>query len=1269
MSLSHENSTSAIVCKEVFDENSHPSEKEVFDYARRLGIDPDTEPHLLDLAREGLMAALPKGWRPIYDEVSKNYYYYQKSTKITTWEHPLDPVYKDLVAQARLGIGRRRISVDFSADDDTLADAESSRKSIEPSRATPPTSLSGLPPAGPSALKSPSTRIPMKLAPLKRHRSESGSMIPRRAESSLDRYTRGWRSGESVEPEPRSSSARVSLSSDRASRDYTNLTFKDPEFYEKPKLLESNKRKSDIRDVLKRSESLSPRHEKDWHQLNIKLSSENIIDVDKLRTPDTPGSESAGTSGFGQARRQSKELTLSGGGSMFLKSNRSRDTTPCQDDKRTEMDFQIATTSREGGGDSIDDLCSSIGERLKSILREPNSEHDDKPVEEERKSVRFDLQRVAIQTATTKFNESGSEEQETEESDPDDGGVASHMAAKRASLLSLQQVLNRPGGVDFQSGRSFVKKVDIEANQKKIIGKRFIVENITESEHLKQQEKNSMNKLSPMTLVEKNQSIDLMSKSDFDNEFRKNEEALLDIVKKLEQKTNNGDSTPKTIQSNIDSNQFKAELICKHKQEIDDLKQELNEKLIETRKILEEEYSKQRQSLEINMKSKLLEVKKDLELKEDEEVKKLIADMDEARAESLKKIKSELEVCYEKERQDILTNLKGELDQRKRELLELRSQEISKLETEHEKGLGEDKQMKLQEMEIIKHHNEKIELLKKELDKEFDQLKTELRAQQKEKIAKITEDHEKSLADILRDFRVDEGLARKVYKQRLEEVRADYSKDIENELKKHHDTANRQENVEFEKIRCEKRLIEDKYNTLKEKYLKLKKDMRAAIEKRNRRKELVQANATASETEISTSAKTRTERTESLDQKLLLSKTNSMSKDSLGGSNANSMKEQTLSDPLQCENLLHKSQSLKFESDDTTTCSETTSNLLAIGIKKKKCLTKKTSSGSNKINNNMTDNPVENIRKQLEQLEDIGDHLPTNDTAYRVRYPFQDKSPTNVSSELEFFKHRIHVERDSVKRAREALRQQRSAFQSRQKAWKQHSVRATLEQIVKEERELSDMEISLHRTRSLLGEKVIHLRHLEQSLERVANTKRNENDMQQIALQQQQPTKNDEITLSDMSSASSGFSSNELGSDTFIESTEIIASLENLNSEIREIWGVLNKRQDNTIPPPPNFMSWFPYQHLAPQSVPVIGFGTPNIQSNILSQLTANHPPGTTQNIIAQYGPSSGFSTSVSTIEGATSSNLSEKTRNLKDWLRQARVETSDIVSSSQATL
>lgn len=107
-----------------------------------------------------------------------------------------------------------------------------------------------------------------------------------------------------------------------------------------------------------------------------------------------------------------------------------------------------------------------------------------------------------------------------------------------------------------------------------------------------------------------------------------------------------------------------------------------------------------------------------------------------------------------------------------------------------------------------------------------------------------------------------------MYKQRLEEIRADYSKEIEKEVKSHNDSAVRQEIVDFEKLRCEKRLLEDKYNTLKEKYLKMKKDMRAAIEKRARRKEQ-QANMTTSETEMSTSTRTRTERTESSGHKLV----------------------------------------------------------------------------------------------------------------------------------------------------------------------------------------------------------------------------------------------------------------------------------------------------------------------------------------------------------------------------------------------------------------
>lgn len=112
------------------------------------------------------------------------------------------------------------------------------------------------------------------------------------------------------------------------------------------------------------------------------------------------------------------------------------------------------------------------------------------------------------------------------------------------------------------------------------------------------------------------------------------------------------------------------------------------------------------------------------------------------------------------------------------------------------------------------------------------------------------------------------------------------------------------------------------------------------------------------------------------------------------------------------------------------------------------------------------------------------------------------------------------------------------------------------------------MEVSLHRTRSLLGEKVIRLRHLEQSLHRATMNNSDPNNKQ-----------TEDTTLSDLSShsASSGISSTEFATaenimgkvgvirgEHFQESSEIIQSIENLNSEIREIWEVLYKQQQSS---------------------------------------------------------------------------------------------------------
>ncbi|KAM3960214.1 LOW QUALITY PROTEIN: centrosomal protein 164 [Aphomia sociella] len=107
-------SMSAVVCREIFDENSQPSAEEISDYAQQLGIDPESESHLLPLARDGLMQALPSPWKAYFDEKLQTHYYYNEETKITQWEHPLDHVYRELVKRSR----------DASMHDDTCASVQ-----------------------------------------------------------------------------------------------------------------------------------------------------------------------------------------------------------------------------------------------------------------------------------------------------------------------------------------------------------------------------------------------------------------------------------------------------------------------------------------------------------------------------------------------------------------------------------------------------------------------------------------------------------------------------------------------------------------------------------------------------------------------------------------------------------------------------------------------------------------------------------------------------------------------------------------------------------------------------------------------------------------------------------------------------------------------------------------------------------------------------------------------------------------------------------------
>ncbi|XP_055082126.1 centrosomal protein of 164 kDa-like [Periophthalmus magnuspinnatus] len=89
-----------LILQEEFDDDYIPSEQEVRDYAKEIGIDPDTEPELMWLAREGVIAPLPSGWKPCQD-VTGDIYYFNFSTGQSSWEHPGDENYRNLVIQER----------------------------------------------------------------------------------------------------------------------------------------------------------------------------------------------------------------------------------------------------------------------------------------------------------------------------------------------------------------------------------------------------------------------------------------------------------------------------------------------------------------------------------------------------------------------------------------------------------------------------------------------------------------------------------------------------------------------------------------------------------------------------------------------------------------------------------------------------------------------------------------------------------------------------------------------------------------------------------------------------------------------------------------------------------------------------------------------------------------------------------------------------------------------------------------------------------------
>lgn len=91
----------SIVLEEEIDPNYVPTESEVIEYAKWLGMDLEKDKDLFWVAKEGLMAPLPKNWKPCKTKETEDIYYFNFATGESTWDHPCDGYYKRLFEEAK----------------------------------------------------------------------------------------------------------------------------------------------------------------------------------------------------------------------------------------------------------------------------------------------------------------------------------------------------------------------------------------------------------------------------------------------------------------------------------------------------------------------------------------------------------------------------------------------------------------------------------------------------------------------------------------------------------------------------------------------------------------------------------------------------------------------------------------------------------------------------------------------------------------------------------------------------------------------------------------------------------------------------------------------------------------------------------------------------------------------------------------------------------------------------------------------------------------
>lgn len=289
---------------------------------------------------------------------------------------------------------------------------------------------------------------------------------------------------------------------------------------------------------------------------------------------------------------------------------------------------------------------------------------DDRPLDEERKSVRFDLEKEF----NINFTYSESEDDWDSESEDKNPRISAVISDKiTGTILSPWKSTSQDVGDNHDDKNDYFNKqeqdkTDSEINRQhlsidkvesvsrnaKIVGKRFLVQNVSENEHFSQMTKNTLERDNSFDylsnkLCEKVKNIDIMSKSETDCSTAKSSDSdeirkTKLIIEKAKHTTNrlsnrqleDDESDVSRFNQNYAQKErfvrpkleysrsiddMKVKMNREHEEEIEAFRIELDIKLTERKKKLEENFAQQKILIQQYLDQKLEEMKQEMALK------------------------------------------------------------------------------------------------------------------------------------------------------------------------------------------------------------------------------------------------------------------------------------------------------------------------------------------------------------------------------------------------------------------------------------------------------------------------------------------------------------------------------------------------------------------------------------------------------------------------------------------------------------------------------